>query len=109
MSTEADLCSAALVKLGAAPITSLNDSTTESLIASRLYPVARDALLSCHPWDFTIAEAQLTQDPSVSVENGYAFVLPTDLLRTISAGPGTLSRGWSIASSAIGYEPPPIP
>jgi hypothetical protein len=92
--TDVDLCSAALAKLGAQPITSLADESAEALIAARLYPIARDALLSAHPWTFTLAETPLERDPAAEGgEFRHAFLLPADLLRTISAGGAGRSRG----------------
>jgi hypothetical protein len=93
-SSDLDLCSAALVKLGAQPITSFDDLRAEAEVASRLYPIVRDALMSSHPWCFTLAEAPLVLDPTpAQSEFSYAFFLPADLLRTISAGVSGRSRG----------------
>lgn len=47
-----EMCSSALVKLGAAGIDSFDDGSAEARVASRLYPLVRDALLSVHPWSF---------------------------------------------------------
>jgi hypothetical protein len=92
--SDIDLCSAALVKLGAQPITSFSGPQAEAEIANRLYPIVRDALMTSHPWCFTLAEATLVPDPSPREgEFAYAFYLPADLLRTISAGTAGRSRG----------------
>ncbi len=88
------LCSRALVRLGAAPITSFDDGTAESEIASILYAPARDALLSAYPWTFAtgqVALNKLTSAPSADYQN--AFQLPTDYLRAISAGNSGKGRG----------------
>lgn len=44
------LCSRALIKIGAAPITSFDDENAEGEIAGALYPQVRDALLSAYAW-----------------------------------------------------------
>ena len=46
------LYSRALIKIGAAPITSFDDSSAESEIAGALYTQVRDALLSAYAWSF---------------------------------------------------------
>nr|BDD45684.1 hypothetical protein 3 [Alphaproteobacteria bacterium] len=88
------LCSRALVRIGAAPITSFSDGTAESEIAATLYESVRDALLSAYGWSFAttqVALTQLAQDPQA--DYSYAFGLPNDFLRALSAGSNTKSRG----------------
>jgi hypothetical protein len=88
------LCNRALIRIGAAPITSLSDGTAESEIAAVLYGSVRDALLSSYGWSFATTQAPLTQlvIPPVA-DYAYAFALPNDFLRALSAGSGTKSRG----------------
>ncbi len=88
------LCSRALVRLGAAPITSFNDETAESEIAGVLYAPVRDALLSAYPWTFAMGQLKLTKlndAPIADYQN--AFQLPLDYLRAISAGSNDRGRG----------------
>jgi hypothetical protein len=47
--TAVELCSAALMKLGAQPIASLDDPSAEAAVARTLYPIVRDGLLVVHP------------------------------------------------------------
>ena len=88
------LCSRALVRLGAAPITSFNDETAESEIANVLYAPIRDAMISSYPWTFAtgqLALTKLSETPVADYQN--AFQLPLDYLRAISAGVGSSGRG----------------
>jgi hypothetical protein len=88
------LCSRALIRLGAAPISSFLDGTTESEIAGALYAPVRDALLSAYGWSFATAQVELTklsQAPLADYLN--AFQLPNDFLRASSAGAGGRGRG----------------
>lgn len=88
------LCSRALIRLGAAPITSFADGTAESEIANALYGPTRDALLSAYAWGFASGQVSLTllsQSPLADYQN--AFQLPNDFLRAISAGQGGRGRG----------------
>lgn len=88
------LCSRALIRLGAAPITSFEDNTTESEIAGALFAPVRDALLSAYPWTFAMGQLALTKSntpPIADYKN--AFALPNDFLRAISAGGAGRGRG----------------
>lgn len=89
-----ELCSSALVKLGAQAISSFQDGTVEAEVTSRLYPLMRDALLCVHPWSFATAQTplvRLTGEPTSDFAHAYA--LPQDLLKTLSAGNTQRSRG----------------
>jgi hypothetical protein len=89
-----ELCSSALVKLGAESISSFDDGSAEARVASRLYPLLRDALLSTHPWSFATRQtelARLTDAPTTTFE--YAYHLPNDFLKALSAGNGGRGRG----------------
>lgn len=88
------LCSRALARIGAHPLTSFADGTAESEIAGILYAPARDALLSAYGWSFAtgqIALNQLSTPPLADYR--YAYQLPTDFLRALSAGGPGRGRG----------------
>lgn len=98
------LCSRALIRLGAAPITSFEDGTAESEIAGALFAPVRDALLSSYGWSFASGQVALTQmvdAPVADFQN--AFALPNDFLRAMSAGQGGRGRGmhYRIARGAL--------
>lgn len=92
--TNIGICSNALLKIGAEGITSYEDGTAEAEIAYSLYPMVRDALLSSYPWSFAKAQKTLPRLSNVPVADyQYAYLLPNDFLRVISAGSGMRSRG----------------
>ncbi len=98
------LCSRALVRIGALPITSFSDGTAEAEISETLYESVKDALLSSYGWSFATMQAQLTQLVSPPIADyAYAFGLPNDFLRALSAGSNTKSRGvnFRISSGAL--------
>ena len=104
MLNDVALCARALIKIGAAPITSFNDGTAESEIASALYATTRDALLSAYPWSFASGQIALTQlEDAPIADYAHAFQLPNDYLRAISAGSGSRGRGltYRIARGAL--------
>lgn len=88
------LCSRALIRIGAAPISSFDDGTAESEIAGALFAPVRDALLSAYAWSFASGQVELTQlgTPPVA-DYSYAYQLPNDFLRALSAGTGSRGRG----------------
>ncbi|KAA2214356.1 hypothetical protein [Teichococcus oryzae] len=88
------LCSRALLKIGAQPIASLDEGTAEAEVAAHLYPSARDALLSAHPWTFATGQMELPRLTAVPrADYAHAFQLPADFLRAISAGGGRAGHG----------------
>lgn len=92
------LCSRALLKIGGETITSFDEGTAEAEITANLYPFIRDGILSAHPWNFATGQAvlaRLTAEPVA--DYSYAYQLPSDLLRVISAGSDGRGRG-------IGYR-----
>jgi len=98
------LCARALIKIGAAPITSFDDGTAESEIAGALYSQVRDALLSAYGWSFASGQAKLDRLANAPLADyDYAYQLPSDFLRALSAGSGARGRGlnYRIAAGAL--------
>ena len=98
------LASRALIRIGAAPISSFDDGTVESEIAGALFAPVRDGLLSAYAWGFATGQVELTKletPPLADYSN--AFQLPNDFLRALSAGTGTKGRGlnYRIARGAL--------
>lgn len=76
-----DICSRALILIGADPITSFDDNSTEALVASNLYEdVARASLVNSR-WRFATNQSvlnKLADNPTGRYDNAYQ--LPTDSL-----------------------------
>ena len=92
--TDISLCSKALLKIGASTISSYTDGTAEAEVAANLYPLIRDGMISGYPWSFATAQMtlpRLAEQPLADYK--YAYQLPHDLLRIVSAGIGTRGRG----------------
>jgi hypothetical protein len=88
------LCSRALLKIGAQPVASLDEGTAEAEVAANLYPAVRDAMLSAHPWSFASGQMELPRLLETPVADySYAFQLPVDFLRALSAGGPGAGRG----------------
>lgn len=94
--TDIDICSRALVLIGAQPITSFSDGTTESTVAYNLYEDTVRDLLSRYRWRFASGQAQLARRTDVpDAKWEAAYQLPTDLL---------LLHDVSVAGSVIDYD-----
>lgn len=88
------LCSRALMRIGCKPIASFADGTAESEIAGALYGPVRDALLSSYGWSFASGQVALTQlSEAPLADYQYAYALPNDFLRALSAGSQGRGRG----------------
>lgn len=98
------LCSAALVKIGAQPLASLDDGSAEATVASRLYPLIRDNLLASHPWTFALKQIRPDRwDTDPEADYRFAFALPSDFLSVVSVGAGTRGRNldYRLAGGAL--------
>lgn len=88
------LASRALIRIGAAPVSSFDDGTAESEIAGALFGPVRDALLSAYSWSFALGQMALNQRETPPVADyAHAYELPSDFLRALSAGTGGKGRG----------------
>lgn len=92
--TSISLCSKALLKIGASTITSFEEGTAEAEVAANLYPCIRDGLLSAYPWGFAVAQAKLPRlETPPLADYDFAYQLPNNFLRIVSAGFGSKGRG----------------
>ncbi|MFO1112560.1 MAG: hypothetical protein U1E35_01330, partial [Rhodospirillales bacterium] len=92
--SQIDLCSRALLKVGARTITSFEEGTAEAEVAASLYPTVRDATLSAHPWNFATAQMNLSKLATPPIADfANAFQIPADCIRVLSAGTAGRSQG----------------
>tara|TARA_R100001015_G_C4604904_1_gene159925 strand:- start:299 stop:922 length:624 start_codon:yes stop_codon:yes gene_type:complete len=79
--TKIDICARALVMIGANPITSFSDGTTESTVASNLYLDTVKNMLSSYRWRFASKQGQLSRLTDVPDHKwDSAYQLPSDLV-----------------------------
>jgi hypothetical protein len=77
--TSIDICARALVMIGASPISSFTDGSTEALVASNVYTDITEAFLTRHRWRFATTQqalSLLTNTPAGRYT--YAYQIPTD-------------------------------
>ena len=92
--TAITLCSKALIKIGAKSITSFEEDTAEAEVANQLYEPTLQNLLASYPWRFALTQktlARLAENPISDYQ--YAYQLPNDCVRVLSAGQYVKSSG----------------
>lgn len=100
MASDIDICSNALLLLGARPIQSFDDGTDASTLCANLYPSTKESILSRHDWRFTITKRQLALSSTAPVSFwDYQFQLPSDRLTD-----GVIKMFDSDAASAPVYK-----
>ena len=76
-----DVCSRALILIGADPITSFEDNTTEALVSVNMYEDVAQAALTSMRWRFATDQAQLAR--LLNTPTGRydaAYQLPSNML-----------------------------
>lgn len=87
MASTVDICNLALLKVGAARITSLLDNTPQAKELNAIYAMKRDSELSLHPWTFAIKRAKIPAESTAPITQwARKFPLPADYLRLVQVG-----------------------
>lgn len=84
MASEVEIANLALANLGdRATVASLDppEGSAQAEHCARFYPVARDALLELHPWNFATRRAALALLAETPVAWLYAYSLPADCIK----------------------------
>ena len=89
--TAITLCSKALIKIGAKSITSFEEETAEAEVANQLYEPTLQNLLASYPWRFALTQKKLARLTISDYQ--YAYQLPNDCVRVLSAGQNIKSSG----------------
>lgn len=81
------ICSNALLLLGAQSINSFSDEYDRALLMSNLWANCRDSVLRSHPWNCAVKRVALAPDSATpAFEWDQQFSLPGDFLRLLSIG-----------------------
>ena len=84
-----DICSKALVLVGANTITSFTENTTEATVANQLYESTLENMLSRCRWRFATKQEQLSRDtetPTARWSAQYAIPSNALILHTVTVG-----------------------
>ena len=80
--TAIDLCSRALLLIGANAIQSFDDGSRESDVCSSIYETVRDTLLANRLWSFTLEQLNLAQLNETPLRDWkYVYALPKEVIR----------------------------
>jgi hypothetical protein len=83
--TPIEICNSALVKLGAAIISDIDEEKREAQLCKILYARIRDEVLRAHPWNFAIKRASLYPTATTpEFEYGFSYDIPADNLRILT-------------------------
>lgn len=84
--SEVDICNLALGWLGANPIESLSDDSTEARLCNTNYDNCRDTTLEARNWTFATTRRELPRSPDApDFEYSHKFLLPSDCMRVMQA------------------------
>jgi|TARA_R100000656_G_scaffold13552_4_gene13803 hypothetical protein len=84
-----DICSKALVLVGANTISSFTENTTESKVANQLYESTLENLLTRCRWRFASKQATLskkTSDPTARYKSAYSLPADAFIMHTVTVG-----------------------
>lgn len=102
-SSEVAICNSALIKIGAAEITSLSDVNKRAQLCNEQYSKLRDELLRSHPWNFAIARKVLSLDTFIFVDGD--VTTGTDVINEVGHGRET---GDKLQLTSTGTLPVPL-
>lgn len=103
MASDVGIASAALRKLGQAPITSFSEDSKAARLASERYAELRDQLLHRHPWNFALKRASIAAS-ATAPEWGYttACPVPADYIRMYEVNGEDEDTGkWKVENGSV--------
>ena len=84
---EVTICSNALQRVGAKPISSFDNQTDHARLCKQLWPTIRDSVLRAHPWNCATRRVILAPEiEPPAFDFSYQFLLPGDWLKTTQVG-----------------------
>lgn len=98
MPSVVDICNLSLAHLGdAATVASIDppEGSAQAEHCARFYPVARDALLEMHPWNFAIRRGTLAELDVPTWSWSYAYAVPSGTLKLLAILPADASSDTS--------------
>lgn len=103
-SSSTEIVNQALEMLGAQPITSLDDTTSEAAKrAKRTFHRIRESLLQSHNWNFAQERRELAADTATPLyDKQYAYRIPSDMWKVLEVnGEDVDSRRWKVLGRRI--------
>ena len=110
MASAVDICNLALGHLGdEATVSSIDppEGSAQAEHCARFYPIARDAALEAHNWNFATTRVSLPEVDMRWTTWAYCYILPTDCVKVISVLPpdalDDYSSGSDRSAAQLGY------
>ena len=111
MASEVEICNLALAHLGDnATVATINppDGSAQAEHCARFYPMARDALLEMHPWDFTMSRVSLALLSTNATGWAYTYAAPSNVLNLIAVLDPQAPDDYSATIQPDTWYAPPI-
>ncbi len=80
--TDISICSLALMKLGAAPISSFDTPGDVAKILKSVYPEIRSTIIGLYAWECMKVRKELTRESGTPSGAKYSFILPSEMQGT---------------------------
>lgn len=98
MASKVQICNFALINIGQRVISSLEDKTPAAALCEQFFEMARDAVLSAHPWNFATRFDYLAQIADDSVPGwDFLYMRPSNCLTVIKLfGDGTTDENGEV-------------
>lgn len=106
MPSDVDICNLALSHLGDdATVASIDppEGSSQSEHCARFYPIARDALLSMHYWNFASKRQALALVTNPWTTWQYAYALPSDCIEAVSVLSNEAGNDYAIPSRSTTF------
>lgn len=102
MASKVDICSNALLILGAQPINSLDEESDRARLASNLYDGVKLSVIRAHPWNCCVTRVALSPLSSAPPSDYvYWFTLPPDCAKVLQVGEYTTEIDYRIERGKI--------
>lgn len=99
MASVVDICNLSLSHLGDdATVASIDppEGSSQAEHCARFYPIARDHLLSIHPWNFASRRVSLASLTMPYTMWAYSYSVPSDLMTSIAVLPPEAENDYSV-------------
>lgn len=102
MASDVDICSAALVSIGAGLISDLDEGNDRARAAKALWTSTMEATLRSHPWNCATKRVVLSPEVDAPAYDwAFQFNVPQDLLRIVSVGKEGIEPEYRVESGRI--------
>jgi len=95
MANKIEICNKALAALGAAPIVSITEESSEAKRLNQIWDMSLEGVLREYPWNFALATVELAQTANKPPDFTYEYQLPSDSLYVVEIISPSLGRDYT--------------